>query len=164
MKQALTRILAAPVSESVWQEAKLPTHLSGMGLRSALDHAPAAYAASLLASQPLVKSILGNPELSELALKDWLLTKIIMAFNDPGVFNQDQLMGLNQKQISLQIDLHNKTKLMELAQQQENENQRFLSQLVSNNRLHAGDWLNAVPNPALGLYLQPQEFSFCAKY
>ena len=97
--------MAAPVSDSVWQEAKLPTHLGGMGLRSTSDHAIATYAASLLASQPIIKSILGNPELPEPILKESLLNKIIMAFDDPGVVILDHLVGLNQRQISLKIDL-----------------------------------------------------------
>ena len=87
-----------------------------------------------------------------------------MAFDDPGVVIQDHLVGLNQRQISLKIDTYNQKQLMEAAQQHEEQNPRFLSRLVSNTRPHTGDWLNAVPNPALGLYLQPQEFAFCAKY
>ena len=29
---------------------------------------------------------------------------------------------------------------------------------------HAGDWLNVVPSPALGLHLHDQEFHFCLLY
>ena len=29
---------------------------------------------------------------------------------------------------------------------------------------HAGDWLNVIPSPALGLHIQDQEFRFCLQY
>ena len=39
---------------------------------------------------------------------------------------------------------------------------RALAELIS--LLHAGDWLNGVSYPTLGLHLQDQEFRYCLRY
>ena len=59
-REALTRILGSPVPDLQWQQAKLPVSMGGLGLRAAEDHAPAAYATSYIASQPLVRQLLGT--------------------------------------------------------------------------------------------------------
>ena len=59
-REGLTRILGAPVGERAWQQAQLPVAMGGMGLRGAKDNAPAAYAASVLAAQPLSRDLLGT--------------------------------------------------------------------------------------------------------
>ena len=60
--EALTRILGTPMDDTTWQHAKLPTHMGGLGSRAARYHAPAAYAASLLSCQPIVHSLLEEPQ------------------------------------------------------------------------------------------------------
>ena len=62
-REALTRILGAPIDDTTFLQAKLPTNLGGMGLRTAEDHAPAAFAASRLSSQPILLSLKeGQPQ------------------------------------------------------------------------------------------------------
>ena len=41
----------------MWRQAKLPVAMGGLGLRGAEDHTPAAYAAPILASQPLAAAL-----------------------------------------------------------------------------------------------------------
>ena len=45
-REALTRILGAPLNSLQWDQAKLPVSLGGMGLRAADDHGAAAYSTS----------------------------------------------------------------------------------------------------------------------
>ena len=45
---ALSKILGTPVSDIQWEQAKLPAAMGGLGLRSASDHGPLAFATSLL--------------------------------------------------------------------------------------------------------------------
>ena len=59
-REALNRILAVPVTDLQWAQAKLPVSMGGLGLRAAEDHAPAAHIHSYLASQPLVNHLLGR--------------------------------------------------------------------------------------------------------
>ena len=59
-REALIRILGAPVSDRVWQQSKLPVSMGGLGLRAAEDHASAAYAASVLSAQLRVQDLVGG--------------------------------------------------------------------------------------------------------
>ena len=56
-REGLTRIFGIPIVDRVWRQAKLPVAMGGLGLRGAEDHTPAAYAASILASQPLAAAL-----------------------------------------------------------------------------------------------------------
>ena len=58
-REGLTRILGCPVGERAWLQARLPVTVGGLGLRTAEDHAPAAYAASVLSARPLAALLLG---------------------------------------------------------------------------------------------------------
>ena len=65
-RDTLGRILGAAVGDRTWEQAKLPVSFGGMGIRGAEDHAPVAYAASVLDAQPLLQSLLGgNPHPSD---------------------------------------------------------------------------------------------------
>ena len=59
---ALCRILGSAVSDIQWLQARLPVAMGGLGLRAADDHAPVAYASSLLASKRLVDGLLGKAD------------------------------------------------------------------------------------------------------
>ena len=60
IREALTRILGSPVSDLQWEQ--LPVPMGGLELRAAEDHTPAAYATSFIASQPLVRQLLGTQQ------------------------------------------------------------------------------------------------------
>ena len=51
---AVSRIMGPPLSDQQWEQAKLPVHMGGLGIRGAEDHGPVAYAVSYLSSRPLV--------------------------------------------------------------------------------------------------------------
>ena len=59
---ALSCILGSPLTDEQWEQASLPVATGGLGLRSAVDHAPTAHAVSLLAAQPLLDGLLGEDE------------------------------------------------------------------------------------------------------
>ena len=59
-RDSLSKILGVPVNNCQWSQAQLPVSKGGLGLRAAVDHAPAAYITSLLSSQDLKESILGK--------------------------------------------------------------------------------------------------------
>ena len=75
-REALTRILGSPVQDQQWEQAKLPVSMGGLGLRAAEDHAPAAYATSYIASQPLVRQLLGSQQEAPINLSQGLLDTI----------------------------------------------------------------------------------------
>ena len=64
-REALIRILGAPVGDQTWQQRKLPVSMGGLGLRAAEDHAPAAHAASILSAQLRVQDLVGGRQAAE---------------------------------------------------------------------------------------------------
>ena len=59
-REALIRILGAPVGDQTWQQGKLPVSMGGLGLRAAENHGPAAHAASVLSAQLRVQDLVGG--------------------------------------------------------------------------------------------------------
>ena len=57
-RESMSRILGTPLNENQWKQSQLPVSKGGLGLRSASDHAPAAYTTSLISSQDLKESSL----------------------------------------------------------------------------------------------------------
>ena len=74
----------------------------------------------------------------------------------------DSLEEGTQKETSYKIDQHNH--LLLSNQTREGGSQREIARLASVSLPHAGDWLNVVPSPALGLHLRSQEFLTVTKY
>ena len=163
-REGLTRILGSPLNERSWSQAKLPVALGGLGLRGAEDHAPVAYAASLLCSQLLVQSLLGvdhqlpiDPEAGNLSPQ--LLAAISAAQGEEAL--EADLVGLNQHQMSSKVDLHQQRQLIGGIEEEE---VREVARISSLSLPHAGDWLNTAPLTALGLHLRPSEFVLTVKY
>ena len=74
IRDSMSTILGTPLSDTQWNQAQLPVSMGGLGLRAAVDHAPAAYSCSLIASQDLKESILNLPaDECPLSLSDDLL-------------------------------------------------------------------------------------------
>ena len=58
IRETLSTIVGSPLEQWSWIKASLPYNLGGLGLRSAVEHAPAAYFSSLSQQAPLVSAIL----------------------------------------------------------------------------------------------------------
>ena len=138
------------MGERTWLQAKLPVAMGGLGLRGAEDHAPAAYAASVLASQPLATALQDCQGAEEpvLALSQELLAALAAAQGEK--VREDELIGVSQKQMSIKIDLHQQRRLHENTREEEVRERACLASLTLP---HAGDWLNTAPLKCLGLHL-----------
>jgi hypothetical protein len=118
-------------------------------LRAAWDHAPAAYATSVIFSQELKEGILGlagadcPPRISQ-PLLEYLAAK-----SGAEEMTVASLQGETQKTVSLKIDLHNLQLLTDHVS--ELGSVRHTARLASLGLPHACDWLNVVPSPAMGL-------------
>ena len=71
-------------------------------------------------------------------------------------------MGVPQKQVSLKIDLFNRSLL--LLHFSEKGDKREIARMASLGLPHAGNWLSVVPSPALGLHLRSSEIIPILKY
>ena len=159
-REALTRILGASLTNLQWRQAKLPVTLGGLGMRAAEDHGAGAHAASLLSSQALVVDLLDLPEDTPVTLSPALLQQISRCKGE--VVIKEDLEDLTQKEISLATDLNNHILLTE-HYIKEGE-QREVARLNCLGLDHAGDWLNVVPCPSMGLHLRSLEFTLVNRY
>jgi hypothetical protein len=168
-REALNRILGTPLDSRSWHQAKLPTTMGGAGLRAAEDHAPAAFAASLLSSQPLVQALLGpgdqgHPQVEgdnqEPSILSPLLLDTLSAAQGSQVV-EAELEGLTQHMISLQIDQEQQRRLHNMFDEDETREKARLASLAL---AHSGDWLSCAPIKSLGLHLRPSEFVMALKY
>ena len=159
---ALSRLLGTPVSDAQWAQAKLPVNMGGLGLRAAVDHAPAAYATSLLSAQPMINNLLGQREDEEqpYSLPQHLLDSISAKQGEETV--TESLVGVTQKMASLKVDKFNQSSL--LTEVQEAGETREIARMASLGLPHAGTWLSVTPLPALGLHLRSTEFIPLIKY
>ena len=153
-REGISRIIGVPLSDAQWLQANLPVSMGGLGLRTAEDHAPAAFASSYLSSQPLLRSLLKVPDddptgpLSPAILD--LLTELRWKET-----TMESLAGLTQNELSYDTD---KVLASELDQVLSGE-VREVARLASLRLPHAGAWLNVTPSPALGLHLRATEYT-----
>ena len=157
-KGELERILGAPVTGDVWEQAKLKVNDGGLGLRSALDHGIAAYTASKLGTQDLVGTILGTDIREQKPLGHEIVQKLRGALG----ITVENLGGYNQKALSVKIDKRNAHLYFTRLDREGDDREKARSKALTLQ--HAGAWLNVVPNPKMGHYLNSQEFAVCLKY
>ena len=143
--------------------------MGGLGLRTAQDHAQAAYASSLLSCQPLVNQLLHNPQegLEDqqedvIALSAELLADMKTRLGTEEEVTTEYLYGQNQKQISAAIDLSNHQCFSNEVQAAGEE--REVARIKCLSLPHSGDWLNCSPIASLGLRIPPTEFILMIKY
>ena len=157
--RALSHVLGVDLTlDSLhWQQAALPVSLGGLGIRSAKEHAAAAFVASCAHVQELVNDILRIPAYRD---KDIALEMLTDACRDgttpiPPIITKHT----PQKTLSRRIDEARQKKLLasELTQ-------GHLAAIKSCGLPGTGAFLSAVPSTALGLRMYGSTFSMALRY
>ena len=159
IREALEDITGSPLSDWSWSKANLPSSLGGLNLRSAVLHAPAAYVSSITESIDLVSKILRYTPEPPRSLPSAISSLASSANMASWHLLEDIDIPLRQKSLSHAIDEACFSTLVETA-----PDVRSKALALSTSLPHAGDWLNVVPSPALGLSLFDQEFCLCLDY
>ena len=81
--------------------------MGGLGLRSAVDHAPAAFVASYNTTFHTVQDIFGDQLMQRVPLPRQLRDFLTAAIAEADVNNDEDLESYSQKALSLKIDLQN---------------------------------------------------------
>ena len=116
-REGLSRIIGGPVTDQEWDQAKIPVCMGGLGLRAALDHGGAAFATSITVAHPFCLKLLHQEENSPLNLPADLLTNLSNKMGEEDVISSESLVGLNQRAVSVKIDLNNMTLLKQQFQE-----------------------------------------------
>ena len=161
-REAISRIIAYPITDLQWRQAKLPISMGGLGLQAAADMGPVAYATSYLSSHPRIVNLLHpaaevdvSPSLPQ-PLLDLLSGKL------GELTTVESLHGVTQKMLTLRVNQFSQSLLIEDFSQQ--ASQREIARLRCLGNKHAGLWLTVVASPSLGLNLRSQEFTVALKY
>jgi hypothetical protein len=157
-REALSVIVGHPLHDASWSQASLPINMGGMGIRSAVCHAPAAYIASRSSTKTLVSKITGGATLDDQML-DSLARLRQWSGRDNWLTLENVDVPLTQHSLSQAIDSNLQEQLIS-SLSSAREKARFHS--VSDS--HSGDWLKVVPSPSLGLALSSAEFKFASLY
>ena len=159
LREALESIVGGPLSDWSWLKISLPSSLGGLNLRSASLHAPAAFLAACSSSQSLVEGLLGHPPSLSPHTSPAVSALATAAARPEWQCLDDIDVPLRQRVLSHSIDEASFQHLLSSA-----PSTRPRAVILSSALPHAGDWLNVVPTPSLGLNLQDSEFRFCLRY
>ena len=159
MRETLETITGVPMSDWSWLKASLPCSRGGLNICSTVLHAPAALIASSHSAQSLVESILGfSPGTSHhINAAVTALTATAARLNWTCLEEVD--VPLRQKPLTYAIDDASYQHLLSTAPTTRSRALTFSCGLP-----HAGDCLNVVPSPPMGLHLQDKEFRSCLRY
>ena len=158
-RSTLEQILTRPISNMAWDQASLPTKMSGLGITKANDIFKAAYLSSRMSSMNRTLAILGQSELNtlpDLASLEYILSSMTLPsnINIHDCSSQSYLSGFIQSQ-----------NVLNLKQAfNDSEDTRSLARLMATSDKFAGNYLNVIPNDAFGTKMLPNEFRMALLY
>ena len=134
--------------------------MGGLGIRQSSLHAPAAFVSSITQSGALMGAILNRTSLADSPLLGNSISQLAVAANRPEWISTGSIdSSIKQANLSRAIDQAIFDSLYAHS-----PDVRSHAIVLSTSIRHAGDWLNVVPSPALGLNLSDWEFCLCVKY
>ena len=159
LRNTLNRILGCSLDEKAWLQAQLPISKGGLNMRSAKNHASAAYLSSLLGCKPLIEEVTPSLNLTPNTAEALDHLNGVLQVEAGEEIPEAVVIGMSQKQLSVMVDNSVHSNLLSLA-----ESARDRARLHSVSLPHAGDYLLVVPSPSLGLQLRPAEFRTAVLY
>ena len=159
MREAVSDLAGCPISDWSWLKVSLPSSLGGLNIQKAILHSPAAFVGSFFQSQSIVCEILGCPAAHPYHLPGTLLFLAKAAARPDWISIESLDMPLQSHTISRVVDNASFSLLLDGS-----TDIRSRALALSTALPHAGDWLNVVPSPALGLHLLDREFRSCLRY
>ena len=159
MREAVSDLAGCPLSDWGWLKASLPSSLGGLNICQATLHAPAFFIGSVHQSESLICDILSvpAPTLNHLPQTICALSEAAGRPDWSSIENID--VPLRSNSLSHAIDDACFTALLASS-----PDIRSRALALSTAIPHAGDWLNVVPSPSLGLHLLDSEFRSCLRY
>ncbi|KAF0288994.1 Ubiquitin carboxyl-terminal hydrolase 2 [Amphibalanus amphitrite] len=150
VRETLVDITNVNINDQLWEQAKLPFRLGGLGVRSVEDLALPCYISSLHAALPLLRSI--SPGLLPVSGVPPTLQTAIHRFSE--VTGTEQLPPASAASSQRAWDTLSATAIRD--KMVNSANQLHRARLVAASQPHTAAWLQAVPVPSLGLHLDEE--------
>jgi hypothetical protein len=155
LRECFVKVTGLRVSDQQWAQAKLGMKFGGLGLRSPADHSTAAFVSSLGSCNMQLRTR-GAPLLTEFeaAGSEGALALALLnaALPQGAQVSPEALIGIRQQVVSRALD---NARFAELLASMPVSDR---AQLLSECGLGAYGFLQAVPNPKLGLAMDPDTF------
>ena len=154
IRDTLNQILGSSINDKQWAQAQRPLVMWVLGAGGAVEHSAGAFFISVHASESMKEGLLphGNVQVDTISAMALLREKV-----DELAF--EEVPEMTQKTTSLEIDKNLKVRLAQSL-----TDKRDKARIASLGLQHAGDWLNVIPSPVLGLHVRPQEFRYSVLY
>ena len=159
LRRSLERILCCSVCERSWLQASLPLRFGGLGLRASFRTAPAAFLASCHSSFPLIQQLLSGCSFED--LHPHSIPGVQSAFEHFQNFLPNWSAPDSPTQTSLQAAL-DADQLHQLLNASTTRDRAHLNSLYTGQ--FTSSWLQAIPNPNLGLAIVGCEFTCALRY
>ena len=156
IREAVLDLAGCSLSNWAWLKSSLPSSLGGLNITL---HATAAFIGSFQQSESVISDILGHPAKAPLHLSNTICALARAAARPEWVSTESIDVPLRCHSLSRSIDEANFSLLLARAPDVWSKALALSSAIP-----HAGDWLNVVPSPALGLHLLDREFRLCLQY
>ena len=157
VRECFESFMCASLSDEEWKLASLSTSQSGLGLRSTLQHSPAAYTASRAACYPLCRQL--DPEhVCDFSTTTSAAATTVTLFNNS--VSPDSRITMpaatppTQRDLSAAIDAHT----LQSIREEHRHEAEHLAHLQLTSVDSAGQWLHALPSEALHTKVEPLLF------
>ena len=151
VKSCLSQSTLVDLTDVSWNQAQLSLSRGGLGMRSLMLHAPAAYIASVCSSGYGLQSLTHLTHAVE-------MFNVCVAPADKISLDTLTSSNINQKMLSSKLDdyqfqgIFNSSSVADKAR------------LLSISAPHSSSWLSVVPSEGLGLHFEPNQYNVAIKW
>eukprot|EP00731_Ephydatia_muelleri_P014413 Em0008g133a len=151
VRSCLSQSTSVDLTDVSWNQAQLSLSRGGLGMRSLMLHAPAAYIASVCSSGYGLQSLTHLTHAVE-------MFNVCVAPADKISLDSLASSNINQKMLSSKLDdyqlqgIFNRSSVADRAR------------LLSISAPHSSSWLSVVPSEGLGLHFEPNQYNVALKW
>ena len=151
VRSCLSQSTSVDLTDVSWNQAQLSLSRGGLGMRSLMLHAPAAYIASICSSGYGLQSLTHLTHAVE-------MFNVCVAPADKISLDSLASSNINQKMLSSKLDdyqlqgIFNRSSVADRAR------------LLSISAPHSSSWLSVVPSEGLGLHFEPNQYIVALKW
>ena len=151
VRSCLSQSTSVDLTDVSWNQAQLSLSRGGLGMRSLMLHAPAAYIASVCSSGYGLQSLTHLTHAVE-------MFNVCVAPADKISLDSLASSNINQKMLSSKLDDYQLQSILNRSSVADR------ARLLSISAPHSSSWLSVVPSEGLGLHFEPNQYNVALKW